>query len=181
MITRHPDYGLLAARITVSNLHKNTEKLFSKVIQILYQNVNTETNEPSPMIHDKIYKIIMKHKDRLNKVIIYDRDYSYDYFGIKTLMKSYLFKIDNKIIERPQHLLMRVSIGIHQDDIDAVIESYNLMSQKLFTHASPTLFNAATPKPQLSSCFLMTVNEDSIEGIYDTVKVSYLLHTLILI
>lgn len=171
MITTHPDYGLLAARISVSNLHKNTEKLFSKVIKTLYNNINTETNESSPMIDDKIYKIVEKYGDKLNGVIIYDRDYNYDYFGIKTLMKSYLFKIDNKIIERPQHLLMRVSLGIHYDDIDAVIESYNLMSQKYFTHASPTLFNAATPKPQLSSCFLMTMREDSIEGIYKTISV----------
>ena len=171
MITKHPDYGVLAARISVSNLHKTTDKLFSKVIETLYQNVNTETNEASPMIDDKIYKIVMENKDKLNQVIIYDRDYGYDYFGIKTLMKSYLFKIDNKIIERPQHLLMRVSLGIHHDDIDAVIESYNLMSQKYFTHATPTLFNAATPKSQLSSCFIMTMREDSVEGIYDTVKV----------
>eukprot|EP01083_Nonionella_stella_P280981 956070_1 len=170
MITTHPDYGTLAARIEISNLHQNTEKSFSRVIEKLYSNINTETNELSPMIDEKIYKIISKNSDTLNSVIIYDRDYNYDYFGIKTLMKSYLFRINNIIIERPQHLLMRVAIGIHQNDIKSAIQSYNLMSQKYFTHASPTLFNAGTPKPQLSSCFLLTMNEDSIEGIYDTLK-----------
>ena len=173
MITNHPDYGTLAARLEVSNLHKMTEKSFSKVIKMMHNNINIETKEASPMIDDKVYEIVMKNSEKLDKTIKYNRDYSYDYFGIKTLIKSYLSKINNQIVERPQHLLMRVSVGIHLDDIDAVIETYTLLSRKYFIHASPTLFNAGTPRPQMSSCFLLTMKEDSIEGIYDTVKVCF--------
>ena len=170
MVTIHPDYGLLASRIEVSNLHKNTKKIFSEVIKDLYNYVNPKTNDPTSLISDKIYKIIQENKKKINSAIVYDRDYNYNYFGIKTLTKSYLLKLNNKIVERPQHMLMRVSLGIHHDDIESAIETYNLMSQKWFTHASPTLFNSGTPKPQLSSCFLLTMKEDSIEGIYDTLK-----------
>jgi len=170
MVTVHPDYGKLAARIAVSNLHKTTKKLFTDVVTDLYSYVNPRTGQKGPLIAEDVYQIIMKNKDRLNDTIVYDRDYNYDFFGIKTLERAYLLKINGKIHERPQHMLMRVSVGIHKEDIDAVVESYGLMSKKVFTHASPTMFNAGTPRPQLSSCFLLTMQDDSIEGIYDTLK-----------
>ncbi|KAF7287902.1 hypothetical protein GWI33_000249 [Rhynchophorus ferrugineus] len=166
MTIDHPDYAILAARIEVSNLHKQTKKNFSDVIHDLYTMVNEKTRRHSPIISEKHYEIIMKNADRLNSCIIYDRDFSYNYFGFKTLEMSYLLKINGKIVERPQHMLMRVAVGIHGDDIDRVIETYNLLSEKYFTHASPTLFSAATPRPQLSSCFLLMMPDDSIEGIY---------------
>lgn len=168
MTTKHPDYATLAARIVVSNLHKETRKVFSEVIKDLYS-MKTH-GRPTPMISEQHYKIIMAHADRLNSAIVYDRDFNYQYFGFKTLERSYLLKIEGKVVERPQHMLMRVAVGIHGEDIDAAIETYNMMSEKLFTHASPCLFNAATPRPQLSSCFLLTMSGDSIEGIYDTLK-----------
>ncbi|KAL9973373.1 hypothetical protein ACROYT_G019824 [Oculina patagonica] len=168
MTTVHPDYAILAARIEVSNLHKETEKVFSEVMTALYNFVNPKNGKHSPLISKDTHEIIMKNADKLNAAIIYDRDYHYNYFGFKTLMRSYLLKIDGKVAERPQHMLMRVSVGIHQNDIDAAIETYNLMSEKWFTHASPTLFNAGTCKPQLSSCFLLTMSDDSIDGIYET-------------
>ncbi|KAK7097045.1 ribonucleoside-diphosphate reductase large subunit-like [Littorina saxatilis] len=170
MTTKHPDYAVLAARIAVSNLHKETRKVYSEVMTDLYEWVNPKTGKHSPMISKETYDIIMKHESRLNSAIVYDRDYSYNYFGFKTLERSYLLKIDGKVAERPQHMLMRVSVGIHGEDIPAAIETYNLMSTKCFTHASPTLFNAGTCRPQLSSCFLLTMHSDSIEGIYDTLK-----------
>lgn len=170
MVTSHPDYGKLAARIAVSNLHKTTKKLFTDVVEDLYNYVNPRTGQKGPMIAEDVYQIIMANKDKLNEAIVYDRDYNYDFFGIKTLERGYLLKINGKIHERPQHMLMRVSVGIHKDDIEAAIESYVLMSKKVFTHASPTMFNAGTPRPQLSSCFLLTMQDDSIEGIYDTIK-----------
>jgi len=170
MVTVHPDYGKLAARIAVSNLHKNTKKLFTDVVNDLYSYVNPRTNQHGPMIAEDVYKIIMANKERINDAIVYDRDYSYDFFGIKTLERAYLLKINGKIHERPQQMLMRVSVGIHKADIDAAIETYELMSKKIFTHASPTMFNAGTARPQLSSCFLLTIQDDSIEGIYDTLR-----------
>ncbi|KAK5780171.1 ribonucleotide-diphosphate reductase subunit RNR3 PWA37_001445 [Arxiozyma heterogenica] len=170
MTTIHPDYGTLAARLAISNLHKQTTKRFSQVIADLYHWINPATGKHAPMISKKVYDIVMEHKDLLNSTIVYDRDYSYNYFGFKTLERSYLLKIDGKVAERPQHLLMRVALGIHLDDIDSVIETYNLMSLRYFTHASPTLFNAGTPKSQMSSCFLVAMKEDSIEGIFDTLK-----------
>ncbi|XP_076467900.1 ribonucleoside-diphosphate reductase large subunit-like isoform X2 [Babylonia areolata] len=170
MTTKHPDYAVLAARIAVSNLHKETKKVFSDVMTDLYNWINPKTGLSSPMISKETFDIIMKHEARLNSAIVYDRDYNYNYFGFKTLERSYLLKIDGKVVERPQHMLMRVSVGIHGEDIPAVIETYNLMSGKWFTHASPTLFNAGTCRPQLSSCFLLTMHSDSIEGIYDTLK-----------
>jgi len=166
MTTKHPDYATLAARIVVSNLHKETKKVFSDVIKDLYQMKSHGKN--TPMISDFHYKIIMANADKLNSAIIYDRDFGYKYFGFKTLERSYLLKIDGKPVERPQQMLMRVAIGIHGEDIDAAIETYDMLSQKLFTHASPTLFNAATPRPQLSSCFLLTMSDDSIHGIFET-------------
>jgi len=170
MVTTHPDYGMLAARITVSNIQKSTKKNFSDVVEDLYNYVNPKTGKNGPLIGDSTYKIIMANKDRLNAAIVYDRDYNYDFFGIKTLERAYLLKINGEIAERPQQMLMRVSVGIHGEDLDSAIETYNHMSAKIFTHASPTMFNAGTPRPQLSSCFLVTMNSDSIEGIYDTLK-----------
>ncbi|XP_022086330.1 ribonucleoside-diphosphate reductase large subunit-like [Acanthaster planci] len=170
MTTKHPDYAILAARIAVSNLHKETKKVFSDVMTDLYNYINPKNKKHSPLISKETYKIIMENKDKLNSAIIYDRDYDYQYFGFKTLERSYLLKLDGKIAERPQHMLMRVAVGIHEEDIDAAIETYELLSEKWFTHASPTLFNAGTCRPQLSSCFLLTMSDDSIEGIYDTLK-----------
>ena len=170
MTTVHPDYAVLAARIAISNLHKQTKKLFSQVIEDLYNYVNERNGVLSPMISDDVYKTVMKHKDTLDATIIFDRDFNYNYFGFKTLERSYLLKINGKIVERPQHLIMRVAVGIHGENIEKVIETYNLMSQRYFTHASPTLFNAGTPRPQMSSCFLISMKDDSIDGIYDTLK-----------
>jgi len=170
MVTTHPDYGMLAARITVSNIHKSTKKNFSDVVEDLHKYVNPKTGKHGPLIGESTYKIIMENKDRLNAAIVYDRDFNYDFFGIKTLERAYLLKINGEIAERPQQMLMRVSIGIHGEDLDSAIQTYNHMSAKIFTHASPTMFNAGTPRPQLSSCFLITMNSDSIEGIYDTLK-----------
>ena len=170
MTTKHPDYALLAARIAVSNLHKETKKRFSDVVTDLFSMTCPKTGKKIPMISEKHYKIIQDNKDRLDSAIVYDRDFEYQYFGFKTLERSYLLKINGKVVERPQQMLMRVSVGIHGEDIEAAVETYDLLSKKLFTHASPTLFNAATPRPQLSSCFLLTMASDSIEGIYDTLK-----------
>jgi ribonucleoside-diphosphate reductase alpha chain len=168
--TKHPDFAVLAARIAVSNLHKNTVKSFSETAGLLYYYIDDKTNEPAPLIADDIFAIIQENADRLNASIIYERDYHFDFFGFKTLEKSYLLKVNGKITERPQHMFMRVALGIHKADIDAAIETYNLMSEKWFIHATPTLFNAGTPKPQMSSCFLLSMKDDSISGIYDTLK-----------
>jgi ribonucleoside-diphosphate reductase alpha chain len=170
MTTSHPDYAKLAARISVSNLHKNTKKTFSEVMTDLYEYVNPRTGQKAPLLADDVYKVIQENKERLDSTIIYNRDFQYDYFGFKTLERSYLLKLNGKIAERPQHMLMRVSVGIHPDDMDAAIETYELMSKKYFTHATPTLFNSGTPKPQMSSCFLLSMQDDSIDGIYDTLK-----------
>jgi ribonucleoside-diphosphate reductase alpha chain len=170
LTTKHPDYALLAARIAVSNLHKNTKKSFSETMKDLYNYIDPKTGKKAPLLADDVFHIIWNNKDLLDSSIIYDRDFGYDYFGFKTLEKSYLLKIDGQVAERPQHLLMRVAIGIHKEDVEAAIETYNLMSERWFTHATPTLFNAGTPKPQLSSCFLLMMQDDSIEGIYNTLK-----------
>jgi ribonucleoside-diphosphate reductase alpha chain len=170
MTTRHPDFAKLAARIAVSNLHKVTSKSFSNTMKRLYQHVDPKNGQNAPMISKETWKIIKEHAAELDEAILYDRDFSYDFFGFKTLERSYLMKIDGKTVERPQHMIMRVAVGIHGSDIPAAIETYNLMSEKWFTHATPTLFNAGTPKPQLSSCFLLTMKDDSIDGIYDTLK-----------
>lgn len=170
MTVTHPDYAVLAARIAVSNLHKQTKKQFSAVVQDLYNYVDPKNGKAQPMISKWVYDIVMKHADDLNSAIVYDRDFNYQFFGFKTLERSYLLRINGKIAERPQHMLMRVAVGIHGEDIESAIETYNYMSNKYFTHASPTLFNAGTPKPQMSSCFLIDMKEDSIEGIYDTLK-----------
>ncbi len=170
MTTAHPDYAKLAARIAVSNLHKNTKKSFSETMVDLYKYVNPRTGKKAPLLSDEVYNIITKNAGKLDSTIIYNRDFNYDFFGFKTLERSYLLKLNGSIVERPQHMLMRVSIGIHLNDIDEAIATYELMSKKFFTHATPTLFNAGTPKPQMSSCFLLQMQDDSIDGIYDTLK-----------
>jgi len=170
MTTTHPDYAQLAARISVSNLHKNTKKSFSETMKDLYEYINPRTEKKAPLLSKEVYETINNNAEKLDSSIIYNRDYGYDFFGFKTLEKSYLLKLSGKIAERPQHMLMRVSVGIHLNDIESVIETYDLMSKRFFTHATPTLFNAGTPKPQMSSCFLLTMKDDSIDGIYDTLK-----------
>jgi len=170
MTTAHPDYARLAARISVSNLHKDTKKIFSEVMTDLYTYVNPRTGQKAPLLSDEVYKIIKDNADFLDSTIIYSRDFNYDYFGFKTLERSYLLKLNGEIAERPQHMLMRVAIGIHKEDLTAAVETYELMSKKYFTHATPTLFNSGTPKPQMSSCFLLQMQDDSIDGIYDTLK-----------
>ncbi|MAJ06334.1 MAG: ribonucleoside-diphosphate reductase subunit alpha [Crocinitomicaceae bacterium] len=166
----HPDYALLASRIAVSNLHKNTKKSFSDVVKDLYEYIDPKTDKKAPLISDEVYDIIIKNTDILDSTIIYDRDFRYDFFGFKTLERSYLLRLKGEVAERPQQMLMRVAVGIHKDDLDSAIETYNYMSEGWFTHATPTLFNSGTPKPQMSSCFLLTTKEDSIPGIYDTLK-----------
>ncbi len=170
MTISHPDYAQLAARIAVSNLHKNTNKSFSETMNEMYHYVNPRTNQEAPLLSEEVHNVIQENAELLNSHIIYNRDFNYDYFGFKTLERSYLLKINGKIVERPQHMLMRVAVGIHLNDLESVIETYDLMSKKFFTHATPTLFNAGTPKPQMSSCFLLTMKDDSIDGIYDTLK-----------
>ncbi len=170
MTTSHPDYAQLAARISVSNLHKNTKKSFSSTMKDLYEYVNPRTGKKAPLLSDEVYKIISENAEKIDSSIIYNRDFGYDFFGFKTLERSYLLKLNGQIVERPQHMLMRVSIGIHMNDLESAFETYELMSKRFFTHATPTLFNSGTPKPQMSSCFLLAMKDDSIDGIYDTLK-----------
>ena len=170
MTIAHPDYAQLAARIAISNLHSNTKKSFSETMNEMFHYVNPRTNLEAPLLSEEVHKVIMDNAEFLDSHIIYNRDFNYDYFGFKTLERSYLLRINGKIVERPQHMLMRVSVGIHLGDLKSVIETYDLMSKKFFTHATPTLFNAGTPKPQMSSCFLLSMKDDSIDGIYDTLK-----------
>jgi ribonucleoside-diphosphate reductase alpha chain len=170
LTVKHPEYALLASRIAVSNLHKNTTKSFSATMKLLYECRDSKTGKLVPLLSDEVAQIISDNAELLDSTIIYDRDYGFDYFGFKTLEKSYLLKVDGKVVERPQHLYMRVAIGIHHHDIESAIRTYHLMSERWFTHATPTLFNAGTPKPQMSSCFLLTMKDDSIDGIYDTLK-----------
>ncbi|MEY8020241.1 ribonucleoside-diphosphate reductase subunit alpha [Muriicola sp. SD30] len=170
LTTAHPDYAKLAARISVSNLHKNTKKSFSETMKDLYEYVNPRTGKKAPLLSEEVFNVISENAEKLDSTIIYNRDFGYDYFGFKTLERSYLLKLNGKIAERPQHMLMRVAVGIHLNDLDSAIETYELMSKKFFTHATPTLFNSGTPKPQMSSCFLLAMKDDSIDGIYDTLK-----------
>jgi ribonucleoside-diphosphate reductase alpha chain len=170
LTTKHPDYATLAARIAISNLHKETEKSFSKTIEKLYRYIDPSNGDPAPLVSEETFKVVMENADLLDSSIIYDRDYEFDYFGFKTLERSYLLKMHGKVVERPQHMLMRVAVGIHGSNLESVLETYHLMSEKWFIHATPTLFNAGTPKPQLSSCFLLTMQGDSIEGIFGTLK-----------
>jgi ribonucleoside-diphosphate reductase alpha chain len=170
LTVKHPDYATLAARIAISNLHKTTSQSFSNTMKRLYTFVNPATGENAALLDPEVYGIIKQNAAKLDEVIDYKRDFDYDYFGFKTLERSYLIRLSGKVVERPQHMLMRVAVGIHKNDMEAVIETYHLLSEKWFTHATPTLFNAGTPKPQLSSCFLLTMKDDSIDGIYDTLK-----------
>ncbi|MBT9544476.1 MAG: ribonucleoside-diphosphate reductase subunit alpha [Candidatus Sericytochromatia bacterium] len=170
LTTKHPDYALLAARIGVSNLHKTTKKSFSETMRDLYEYVDPKTGHSAALISNEVYKIIQENAQELDSAIIHDRDFLLDFFGFKTLERSYLLKLHDKIVERPQHMLMRVAVGIHRENIQAAIETYDLLSERWFTHATPTLFNASTPKPQMSSCFLISMKDDSIDGIYDTLK-----------
>ncbi len=170
LTVKHPDYALLASRIAVSNLHKNTIKSFSETARLLYEYKDNKTGKFLPLIAEDVWQVISENAELLDSTIIYDRDYGFDYFGFKTLEKAYLLKVNGKLVERPQHMYMRVAIGIHKEDIESAIKTYHLMSERWFTHATPTLFNAGTPKPQMSSCFLLTMKDDSIEGIYDTLK-----------
>lgn len=170
LTVKHPDYAVLAARIAISNLHKTTSQSFSNTMKRMYTYINPKTGDNAALIAPDVYGIVKKYAARLDEAIDYNKDFDYDYFGFKTLEKSYLIKLDGQVVERPQHMLMRVAIGIHKEDIEAAIETYNLLSERWFTHATPTLFNAGTPKPQLSSCFLLTMKDDSIDGIYDTLK-----------
>lgn len=170
MTTRHPDYAILAARIAISNLQKNTLKSFSETMKELYNYVDGRTRKKSGLISEELYQLSQQHAELLDASIIYDRDFGYDYFGFKTLERSYLLRMNGRVVERPQHMLMRVALGIHKGDIDAAIETYHLMSERWFTHATPTLFNAGMPNPQMSSCFLLQMQDDSIDGIFDTLK-----------
>ena len=168
MAVKHPDYARLAARVAVSNLHKLTSKSFSNTMKRLYTYVDRKTGQNASLISKETYRIVKEHASLLDSTLIYDRDFQYDYFGFKTLERSYLLRIDGQVVERPQHMLMRTAVGIHGEDIESVLQTYHLLSEKWFTHATPTLFNAGTPKPQLSSCFLLSMQDDSIEGIYNT-------------
>lgn len=170
MAATHPDYAILAARIAVSNLHKNTDKSFSKTMESLYNYIDPKTGEMAGLISDETIEVVRANADKLDSAIIFDRDYEYDYFGFKTLERSYLLRMNGQIVERPQHMIMRAAVGIHGEDIESAILTYNLMSEKWFTHATPTLFNAGTPKPQLSSCFLLSMTDDSISGIFETLS-----------
>ncbi|WP_207533132.1 ribonucleoside-diphosphate reductase subunit alpha [Desertivirga arenae] len=170
LTTKHPDYALLASRIAVSNLHKNTAKSFTETMLKLYNYTDTLSGRKMPLIADDIIRIVEDNAELLDSSIIYDRDFGFDYFGFKTLEKSYLLRLDGEVAERPQHMYMRVAIGIHKEDIESAIKTYHLMSERWFTHATPTLFNAGTTKPQMSSCFLLAMKDDSIDGIYDTLK-----------
>ena len=168
--TYHPDYGKLAGKIAVSSLHKSTPDSFVTAMNRLYTNVDKKTGQSAPLLSAEAWSVIYKHADVLDAAILHERDYNYDYFGFKTLAKSYLMKVNEQIVERPQYLIMRVAVGIHMDDLASILETYELLSDKWFTHATPTLFNAGTLKPQMSSCFLLQMQDDSIDGIYDTLK-----------
>lgn len=165
----HPHYSILAARIAIDNLHKETKNRFSETISDLYHYIDN-TGRNASLISKDVYEIVMKNAEKIEAVVNYQRDFNYDFFGFKTLERSYLLRLNQKIAERPQDMLMRVSIGIHKEDLESAFETYNLMSDKWFTHATPTLFNAGTPNPQMSSCFLLTMKDDSLDGIYDTLK-----------
>jgi len=170
LASHHPDYSKLAARICVDDLHRSTKGTFSEVITDLREFIDPESGEHAPLISEEVYEIIMANKETLDSYVDYDRDFNYDYFGFKTLERSYLLKLNGEVAERPQHMLMRVAIGIHHENIEKALETYDLMSQGYFTHATPTLFNSGTPTPQMSSCFLLTMQDDSLVGIYDTLK-----------
>ena len=170
LASNHPDYSRLAARICVDDLHRSTKSVFSEVIKDLRDYVDPESNKHAPLISKEVYEVIMANAERLDQHIDYSRDHNYDYFGFKTLERSYLLKLNGVVAERPQHMLMRVAVGIHHGNIEKALQTYDLMSEGYFTHATPTLFNSGTPMPQMSSCFLLTMQDDSLDGIYDTLK-----------
>ena len=170
LASQHPDYSRLAARICVDDLHRATNDKFSGVVRDLREYIDSESNEHAPLISEEVFDIVMENADLLDSYIDYSRDNNYDYFGFKTLQRSYLLRLNGEVAERPQHMLMRVAIGIHHGNMDKVKKTYDLMSEGWFTHATPTLFNSGTPKPQMSSCFLLTMKDDSLDGIYDTLK-----------
>lgn len=170
MATQHPDFAALAARITISRLHKNTRTSFSESMKMLYEHIDPNTAQHAPIIAQDVYELSQRHATEIDTILQYDRDFNFDYFGFKTLEHSYLLRINGQIIERPQHMYMRVALGIHGADLASAFKTYHLMSEGWFTHATPTLFNAGTPRPQMSSCFLLTIQDDSVEGIYNTLK-----------
>ncbi|MDB0004819.1 ribonucleoside-diphosphate reductase subunit alpha [Candidatus Poseidoniaceae archaeon] len=170
LASQHPDYSRLAARICVDDLHRSTKETFTDVITDLREYIDPESKKHAPLISEEVYSIIMANAEVLNNHVNYSRDHNYDYFGFKTLERSYLLRLNGEIAERPQHMLMRVAVGIHHGNITKALETYDLMSQGYFTHATPTLFNSGTPTPQMSSCFLLTMQDDSLDGIYDTLK-----------
>lgn len=170
LVTSHPDYSTLAARIAVTSLYKRVDKRFTATADKLYHYINPKTGEKAGMISDDVYKVIVKNAKELDAMVVHDRDFNFDYFGFKTLEKSYLLKMFGEVAETPQHLYMRVAVGIWLDDLEMVQKTYDMLSQGLFTHATPTLFNAGTKRPQLSSCFLLDIDDDSIPGIYKTLS-----------
>jgi len=170
LTTRHPDYSILAARIAITALHKETKKSFSETVEDLYRYVNPKTGKKSPIVSESFYNIVKKHSDDLDSAIVHSRDHNFDYFGFKTLEKSYLLKINGMVAERPQYMYMRTAIQIWGENLEKVIQTYNLLSEGYYTHATPTLFNSGTIRPQLSSCFLLDIESDSIEGIFNTLK-----------
>jgi ribonucleoside-diphosphate reductase subunit M1 len=172
LTSKHPDYAILASRLAITSLHKETKKSFSETMMDLYNYVNPKTGKHSPVISDKFYQIVKKHEDELDSAIVHSRDHNFEYFGYKVLEKSYLLKISGKVAERPQYMYMRTALQVWGENIPKVIETYNLLSEGYYTHATPTLFNSGTTRPQLSSCFLLDVEQDSIEGIFNTLKES---------
>ncbi|WP_037350858.1 ribonucleoside-diphosphate reductase subunit alpha [Saprospira grandis] len=170
MATEHPDYAILAARISVSDLHKGSSNSFTETMRRLHQYIDPKTGENAQMIADDFMALVEKHSEQLDAAIVHERDYDYDFFGFKTLERSYLMKVNGKIIERPQYMIMRTALGIHGENIEAALQTYKLMSERWFTHATPTLFNSGTPRPQLSSCFLLSITDDSIPGIFETLS-----------
>lgn len=176
LTTKHPDYAILAARIAITSLHKDTKKSFSETVQDLYNYVDPKTGKHSPVVSKKFHDVVMKYADELDSAIVHSRDHNFDFFGYKVLERSYLLKMNGKVAERPQYMYMRTAVQIwglkDEPNIPKIIETYNLLSEGFYTHATPTLFNSGTGRPQLSSCFLLDVEEDSIEGIFNTLKES---------
>ena len=172
LTTKHPDYSTLAARLAITALHKETKKSFSETVTDLYKYVDPKTRKHSPIVSEQFHKLVLKHADELDSAIVHSRDHNFDYFGFKTLEKSYLLKVNGKVAERPQYMYMRTALQICGEDIEGAIETYKLLSEGYYTHATPTLFNSGTGRPQLSSCFLLDVENDSIEGIFNTLKES---------
>jgi ribonucleoside-diphosphate reductase alpha chain len=172
LTTRHPDYAVLAARIAITSLHKETKKSFSETVKDLYNYTDPKTGKFSPVVSESFYNLVMKHADQLDSAIVHSRDHNFDYFGYKVLERSYLLKLNGQVAERPQYMYMITALQIWGENLEKVIETYNLLSEGYYTHATPTLFNSGTNRPQLSSCFLLDVEEDSIEGIFNTLKES---------